>query len=204
MISVRRTDRRVWQVHLIQRYFIRYQRKKTALPWWVKTVQERVLLLKILAGARPLRAGKISTPKESVIVYLPQHLMTEDGRTVLNSIGFLTYTRYEAQIERLNKELETRTDYRSDSYMNLIEEASRPWAKNSMRLTWPITKGMLKKALLGLGFERRFRTSTKDFSGGWRMRIELAKLRKSPMLLLDEPTNHLDIESIQWFGRLSY
>ena len=159
-------------------------------------------LLKILAGARPATRGKISAPKESVIAYLPQHLMTEDGRTVFEetALAFSHIHDMEAQIERLNKELETRTDYESDSYMNLIEEVS---ALSEKFYAFDLTnyEEDVEKALLGLGFEREdFGRPTKDFSGGWRMRIELAKLllQKPDVLLLDEPTNHLDIESIQW------
>jgi ATP-binding cassette subfamily F protein 3 len=106
----------------------------------------------------------------------------------------------EAQIERLNKELETRTDYESDSYMNLIEEVSA-LSEKFYAIDLTNYEEDVEKALLGLGFEREdFGRPTKDFSGGWRMRIELAKLllQKPDVLLLDEPTNHLDIESIQW------
>lgn len=159
-------------------------------------------LLKILAGARPATRGKISAPKESVIAYLPQHLMTEDGRTVFEetALAFSHIHDMEAQIERLNKELETRTDYESDSYMNLIEEVSA-LSEKFYAIDLTNYKEDVEKALLGLGFEREdFGRPTKDFSGGWRMRIELAKLllQKPDVLLLDEPTNHLDIESIQW------
>ena len=159
-------------------------------------------LLKILAGARPATRGKISAPKESVIAYLPQHLMTEDGRTVFEetALAFSHIHDMEAQIERLNKELETRTDYESDSYMNLIEEVSA-LSEKFYAIDLTNYEEDVEKALLGLGFEREdFGRPTKDFSGGWRMRIELAKLllQKPDVLLLDEPTNHLDIESIQW------
>lgn len=159
-------------------------------------------LLKILAGARPATRGKISAPKESVIAYLPQHLMTEDGRTVFEetALAFSHIHDMEAQIERLNKELETRTDYESNSYMNLIEEVSA-LSEKFYAIDLTNYEEDVEKALLGLGFEREdFGRPTKDFSGGWRMRIELAKLllQKPDVLLLDEPTNHLDIESIQW------
>ena len=159
-------------------------------------------LLKILAGARPATRGKISAPKESVIAYLPQHLMTEDGRTVFEetALAFSHIHDMEAQIERFNKELETRTDYESDSYMNLIEEVSA-LSEKFYAIDLTNYEEDVEKALLGLGFEREdFGRPTKDFSGGWRMRIELAKLllQKPDVLLLDEPTNHLDIESIQW------
>lgn len=159
-------------------------------------------LLKILAGVRQPTRGKISAPKDCVIAYLPQHLMTEDGRTVFQEAAqaFAHLHEMEAEIERLNKELETRTDYESDSYMELIERVS---ALSEKFYTIDATnyEEDVEKALLGLGFVREdFDRPTSDFSGGWRMRIELAKLllQKPDVLLLDEPTNHLDIESIQW------
>ncbi len=159
-------------------------------------------LLKILAGVRQPTRGKISAPKDCVIAYLPQHLMTEDGRTVFQEAAqaFAHLHEMEAEIERLNKELETRTDYESDGYMELIERVS---ALSEKFYTIDATnyEEDVEKALLGLGFVREdFDRPTSDFSGGWRMRIELAKLllQKPDVLLLDEPTNHLDIESIQW------
>jgi len=159
-------------------------------------------LLKILAGVRPPSRGKISAPKECVISYLPQHLMTEDGRTVFEETAqaFAQQHEMEAEIERLNKELETRTDYETDSYMALIEEVSAI-SEKFYAIDATNYEEDVEKALLGLGFLREdFDRQTKDFSGGWRMRIELAKLllQKPDVLLLDEPTNHLDIESIQW------
>lgn len=159
-------------------------------------------LLKILAGARSATRGSVSAPKECVTAYLPQHLMTEDGRTVFEetSQAFSHLHKMEAEIDALNKELETRTDYESDSYMELIEKVS---ALSEKFYTIDITnyEEDVEKALLGLGFTRDdFGKPTSEFSGGWRMRIELAKLllQKPDVLLLDEPTNHLDIESIQW------
>ena len=154
-------------------------------------------LLKILAGVRQPTRGKISAPKDSVIAYLPQHLMTEDGRTVFQETAqaFSHLHEMEAEIERLNKELETRTDYESGSYMELIETVS---ALNEKFYSIDATnyEEDVEKALLGLGFSREdFNRQTSDFSGGWRMRIELAKLLLQKP---DEPTNHLDIESIQW------
>ena len=159
-------------------------------------------LLKILAGVRQPSRGKVSAPKDCVIAYLPQHLMTEDGRTVFEeaSQAFSHLHVMEAEIEAINKELETRTDYESDSYMELIEKVSAMSEKfYSIDLTH--FEEDVEKALLGLGFMREdFNRPTSDFSGGWRMRIELAKLllQNPDVLLLDEPTNHLDIESIQW------
>ncbi len=159
-------------------------------------------LLKILAGVRSPSRGKISAPKESVIAYLPQHLMTEDGRTVFEeaSQAFSHLHEMEAEIERLNKELEIRTDYESDSYMQLIEQVSAI-SEKFYSIDATNYEEAVEKALLGLGFARDdFKRQTSDFSGGWRMRIELAKLilQNPDVLLLDEPTNHLDIESIQW------
>ena len=159
-------------------------------------------LLKILAGVRQPTRGKISAPKDSVIAYLPQHLMTEDGRTVFQEAAqaFAHLHEMEAEIERLNKELETRTDYESDSYMGLIENVSA-LSEKFYAIDSTNYEEDVEKALLGLGFVREdFNRQTSDFSGGWRMRIELAKLllQKPDVLLLDEPTNHLDIESIQW------
>ncbi|MGL5937866.1 MAG: ABC-F family ATP-binding cassette domain-containing protein [Phocaeicola sp.] len=159
-------------------------------------------LLKILAGARQPTRGRVSAPKECVIAYLPQHLMTEDGRTVFEetSQAFAHLHQMEAEINSLNKELETRTDYETDSYMELIEKVSTISEKfYAIDLTH--FEEDVEKALLGLGFQRSdFHKQTTEFSGGWRMRIELAKLllQKPDVLLLDEPTNHLDIESIQW------
>ena len=151
-------------------------------------------LLKILAGVRQPTRGKISAPKDCVIAYLPQHLMTEDGRTVFQETAqaFAHLHEMEAEIDRMNKELETRTDYESDSYMELIEQVSA-LSEKFYAIDATNYEEDVEKALLGLGFTREdFNRQTSDFSGGWRMRIELAKL------LLDEPTNHLDIESIQW------
>lgn len=159
-------------------------------------------LLKILSGMRQPTRGRVSAPKECVIAYLPQHLMTEDGRTVFEETAqaFAHLHEMEAEINRLNKELETRTDYESDSYMELIEQVS---ALSEKFYTIDATnyEEDVEKILLGLGFSREdFQRQTRDFSGGWRMRIELAKLllQKPDVLLLDEPTNHLDINSIQW------
>ena len=155
-------------------------------------------LLKILAGVREPTRGKVSAPKDTVIAYLPQHLMTEDGRTVFEETAqaFAHLHEMEAEIAALNKELETRTDYESDSYMELIERVSKFYSIEEINYDADI-----EKTLLGLGFTREdFNRQTSEFSGGWRMRIELAKLllKKPDVLLLDEPTNHLDIESIQW------
>ena len=159
-------------------------------------------LLKILAGLREPTRGTVSVPRDVVIVYLPQHLMTEDGRTVFEEAAqaFAPLHAMEEEIEALNRELEVRSDYDSDSYMALIERVSA-LSEKFYSIESVNYEAAVEKTLRGLGFEREdFPRPTSDFSGGWRMRIELAKLllRKPDVLLLDEPTNHLDIESIQW------
>lgn len=159
-------------------------------------------LLKILAGERKPTRGNVSAPKDTVIAYLPQHLMTEDGRTVYEeaSQAFAHLFAMEKRIDELNRQLTERTDYESPEYYKLIEEVSSLSEKfYSIDLTY--FEADVEKTLLGLGFKREdLQRQTSDFSGGWRMRIELAKmLLKNPdVLLLDEPTNHLDIDSIQW------
>ncbi len=159
-------------------------------------------LLKILAGVREPSKGKVSAPKDTVIAYLPQHLMTEDGRTVFEetSQAFSHLFEMEKEIEALNKELAERTDYDSQSYYDLIEQVSSI-SEKYYAIDATNYEADVEKTLLGLGFKRSdFNRQTSDFSGGWRMRIELAKilLRNPDVILLDEPTNHLDIESIQW------
>ncbi len=159
-------------------------------------------LLKILAGIRTPNKGYISVPKDTVIAYLPQHLMTDNTCSVFEetSQAFSHLFEMEKKIEYLNNELANRTDYESESYYALIEEVS---ALSEKFYAIDVTnyEEDVEKILLGLGFKRSdFDRPTSDFSGGWRMRIELAKLllKKPDILLLDEPTNHLDIESIQW------
>ena len=159
-------------------------------------------LLKILAGARGATRGTVSAPKDTVIAYLPQHLMTEDGRTVFEETcqAFAHLHEAEAEINRINEELTVRTDYESDEYMALIEKVSA-LSEKFYAIDMTHFEEDVEKTLLGLGFKREeFSRPTSEFSGGWRMRIELAKLLlKNPdVLLLDEPTNHLDIESIGW------
>ena len=159
-------------------------------------------LLKILAGVRTASRGSVSAPKDTVIAYLPQHLMTEDGRTVFEeaSQAFAHLYEMEAELDRMNNELATRTDYESDEYMALIEEVATK-SEKFYAIDMTHFEEDVEKTLLGLGFERKdFDRQTSEFSGGWRMRIELAKmlLRNPDVLLLDEPTNHLDIESIGW------
>ena len=159
-------------------------------------------LLKILAGVRTATRGQVSAPKDTVVAYLPQHLMTEDGRTVFEeaSQAFAHLHEMEAHIDELNRQLAKRTDYESDDYMALIEEVAT-LSEKFYAIDMTHFEEDVEKTLLGLGFERRdFTRQTSEFSGGWRMRIELAKmlLQKPDVLLLDEPTNHLDIESIGW------
>ncbi|MGM9812500.1 MAG: ABC-F family ATP-binding cassette domain-containing protein [Muribaculaceae bacterium] len=159
-------------------------------------------LLKILAGVRQPTRGNISYPQDTVIAYLPQHLLTQDSRTVFEeaSQAFSHLFEMEAKINRLNDELASRTDYESEDYMKIIEEVTTLGEK-FYTIDMTHFDEDVEKTLLGLGFSRSdFNRPTSDFSGGWRMRIELAKmlLKKPDVLLLDEPTNHLDIESIQW------
>ena len=159
-------------------------------------------LLKIIAGASKPTRGKISAPKEAVIAYLPQHLLTEDNCTVFEeaSKAFASILDMKAQMDALNAQLETRTDYDSEDYYKLIEQVSELGEKY-YSIEEINFDAEVEKTLKGLGFSRAdFTRPTNEFSGGWRMRIELAKilLQKPDLILLDEPTNHLDIESIQW------
>ncbi len=159
-------------------------------------------LLKILAGVRQPSRGSVSVPKDCTVCYLPQHMMTEDGRTVFEeaSQAFAHLKEMEAEIDAMNQELATRTDYESDSYMALIEKVATV-SEKFYAIDMTHFEEDVEKALLGLGFKRSdFSRPTSEFSGGWRMRIELAKLllQNPDVLLLDEPTNHLDIESVGW------
>lgn len=159
-------------------------------------------LLKIIAGAQTPQGGKVTVPKDRVVAYLPQHLMTENNRTVFEeaSQAFSHISDMETEIEAINKELSTRTDYESDTYYALIEKVSA-LSEKFYSIEETNFDAEIEKILLGLGFSREdFTQPTENFSGGWRMRIELAKilLLKPDLILLDEPTNHLDIESIQW------
>ncbi|MCF8347354.1 MAG: ATP-binding cassette domain-containing protein [Bacteroidales bacterium] len=160
-------------------------------------------LLKIIAGVKSPTRGKISAPKEAVIAYLPQHLLTSDERSVFDEAAqaFAHVFEMQKELEELNNQLTVRTDYESPAYYDLIERVS------SLSETFYSVQDInynaeIEKILLGLGFLRSdFGRPTSEFSGGWRIRIELAKilLKKPDLLLLDEPTNHMDIESIQWF-----
>ena len=159
-------------------------------------------LLKIIAGDKTPTRGKVSKGDGGVIGYLPQHLMTDNSRTVFEEtkLAYSELFNMEQEMEELNKQLTERTDYESDSYSDLIEKVSnlseRLYSTEAVNYNEEI-----EKCLFGLGFERAdLHRPTQEFSGGWRMRIELAKilLQKPDLILLDEPTNHLDIESIQW------
>lgn len=159
-------------------------------------------LLKILAGINKPTSGKVSAPKEYKIAYLPQHLLTEDNCTVFEetSKAFATLFEMKDRIEQINTELSTRTDYESESYYKLIEEVSE-LSEKYYSIEETNFEAEVEKVLQGMGFLRSdFTRPTSEFSGGWRMRIELAKilLQRPDLILLDEPTNHMDIESIQW------
>ena len=159
-------------------------------------------LLKIVAGLNKPSRGAISAPKEAVIAYLPQHLLTEDNCTVMEeaSKAFASVFKMRDEIESINEQLTVRTDYESDDYMKLIERVSE-LSEKFYSIEEVNYEAEVEKVLKGLGFTREdFGRMTSEFSGGWRMRIELAKilLQNPDLILLDEPTNHMDIESIQW------
>ncbi|WP_375581445.1 ABC-F family ATP-binding cassette domain-containing protein [Marivirga tractuosa] len=159
-------------------------------------------LLKIISGTNKPTYGKISAPGDAIIAYLPQHLLTEDDSTVFEeaSKAFAAILEMKNQMEWCNQQLETRTDYESDEYSKIIEQVSE-LSEKYYSIDDINVDAEVEKTLLGLGFVRSdFNRSTAEFSGGWRMRIELAKilLKKPDLILLDEPTNHLDIESVQW------
>ncbi len=159
-------------------------------------------MLKILAGVRKDYKGNIIIPEGKTVGYLPQVMKIVDGRTVREeaSQAFAHIFDLQAQIEDMNKQLETRTDYESDDYAKLIDDFSQAHERLGM-IDEINFEGEVEKTLLGLGFKRTdLDRQTNEFSGGWRMRVELAKilLRNPDVLLLDEPTNHLDIETIGW------
>ena len=159
-------------------------------------------LLKIVAGESKATRGSISAPSDAVIAYLPQHLLTSDNCTVMEeaSKAFAEVLNMKKEIDDINEQLTIRTDYESDAYMKLIERVSE-LSEKFYAIEEVNYEAEVEKVLKGLGFEREdFTRLTKEFSGGWRMRIELAKilLKKPDLILLDEPTNHMDIESIQW------
>ena len=159
-------------------------------------------LLKIIAGVDKPTKGKISAPNDAIIAYLPQHLLTDDNCTVFEETAkaFATVLKMKTDIDALNHQLETRTDYESDEYMHIIEQVS-DLSEKYYSIEEINYDAEIEKILKGLGFNREdFDRPTSEFSGGWRMRIELAKilLQNPDLILLDEPTNHMDIESIQW------
>jgi ATP-binding cassette subfamily F protein 3 len=159
-------------------------------------------LLKIVAGENKPSRGGISAPSDAVIAYLPQHLLTKDDCTVMEetSKAFADVLNMKKEIDEINEQLTIRTDYESDDYMKLIERVSE-LSEKFYSIEEINYEAEVEKVLKGLGFEREdFNRKTSEFSGGWRMRIELAKilLKKPDLILLDEPTNHLDMESIQW------
>lgn len=159
-------------------------------------------LLKIIAGQTKPTRGKVSAPKDAVIAYLPQHLLTADTATVFEeaSKAFSKILDMKNQMDEYNRQLEVRTDYESDEYAKIIEQVSE-LSEKYYSIEEINFDAEVEKTLMGLGFLRSdFTRPTVEFSGGWRMRIELAKilLQKPDLILLDEPTNHLDIESVQW------
>jgi ATP-binding cassette subfamily F protein 3 len=159
-------------------------------------------MMKIIAGVQKATRGHIRAPKDAVIAYLPQHLLTEDNCTVFEETAkaFKQVFEMREEIGKLNHALETRTDYESDEYMKIIEKVTELGEKY-YALEDVNYDAEVEKALKGLGFKPEdFHRQTNEFSGGWRMRIELAKilLQKPDLILLDEPTNHIDIESVIW------
>lgn len=159
-------------------------------------------MLKILAGFQTPTKGEVSRPKDCKIGYLPQDMTHQHGRTVYEETesAFEEIKQLQAKLIGINHQLETRTDYETDAYMQLIQELTDINERLNM-IGVDNTEEEIEKVLIGLGFHRnQFHMQTSEFSGGWRMRIELAKLllQKPDVLMLDEPTNHLDIEAIQW------
>lgn len=159
-------------------------------------------LLKIFAGLQQPSHGRVVLPKNATIGYLPQHLLVKDEKTVLDEVksAFSNLIDTQKLLDKLTEELASRTDYESQEYNDLIEAVAMYYERLTL-MGAANMMGEIEKTLLGLGFLRSdFERNTSEFSGGWRMRIELAKILLShpDILLLDEPTNHLDIESIQW------
>ena len=159
-------------------------------------------LLKVLTGEQPPSSGQVSCPADCTLGYLPQQMKVSDGKTVIEetATAFDEVNALEKEIARLTDELSARTDYESEGYADLIHRLNETTDRFHM-LGGDNREAEMEKTLLGLGFERKdFGRPTQEFSGGWRMRVELAKLllRRPSVFLLDEPTNHLDIESIQW------
>ncbi len=159
-------------------------------------------LMKIIAGVKTPTRGHVSKSIDQIIAYLPQHLLTEDDSTVFVEVGkaYLETNQLKQEMQEIEHQLVTRTDYESDEYMKLIEKSAE-LGERYYALEDVNTDAEIEKTLLGLGFHRDdFNKPTSEFSGGWRMRIELAKilLRDPDLILLDEPTNHIDIESVVW------
>lgn len=159
-------------------------------------------LLKILCGLQQPTSGVVSVPNDTTIGYLPQVMILQDNTTVREEAqkAFADITKLKARIDKMNQQLAERTDYESDEYMALVEKFTQEHERYMM-MGAENYEAEIERTLVGLGFQRTdFERPTSEFSGGWRMRIELAKilLQKPDVLLLDEPTNHLDIESIQW------
>ena len=159
-------------------------------------------LLKILCGQERPTAGTVTMPQDTTVGYLPQVMNLQDQTTVREEAqkAFADITKLKARIDKMNQQLAERTDYESDEYMALVEKFTQEHERYMM-MGAENYEAEIERTLVGLGFQRTdFERPTSEFSGGWRMRIELAKilLQKPDVLLLDEPTNHLDIESIQW------
>ncbi|MBQ2673402.1 MAG: ATP-binding cassette domain-containing protein [Prevotella sp.] len=159
-------------------------------------------LLKILCGLQQPTSGVVSVPNDTTIGYLPQVMILQDNTTVRQEAqkAFADMTKLKARIDKMNQQLAERTDYESDEYMALVEKFTQEHERYMM-MGAENYEAEIERTLVGLGFQRTdLERPTSEFSGGWRMRIELAKilLQKPDVLLLDEPTNHLDIESIQW------
>ncbi len=159
-------------------------------------------IMKIIAGKQKANKGHVQRPPDAIVSYLPQHLLLDDNCTVFEetSKAFGQVMEMKAEMEKLNKALETRTDYESQEYMDIINKVT-DLGEVFYALEDVNYDAEVEKTLLGLGFKREdFHQPTSSFSGGWRMRIELAKilLQKPDLILLDEPTNHIDIESVMW------
>ena len=162
-------------------------------------------MLKIICGLQKPTSGNVAIPNDTTIGYLPQVMNLQDNTTVREEVkkAFADISKMKERVDKLNEELAQRTDYESDSYMELVQKFTTEHERYMM-MGADNYEAEMERTLTGLGFERTdFDSPTSEFSGGWRMRIELAKilLRRPDVLLLDEPTNHLDIESIQWLER---
>ena len=180
--------------------FVINQRDRIALVG--KNGAGKSTLLKILCGMQQPTEGTVSVPNDTTMGYLPQVMKLVDDTTVREEArkAFADNTKMAERLERMNRELSERTDYETEEYMDLVQRYTEAHERYQI-MGAEGYEAEIERTLAGLGFERSdFERPTKEFSGGWRMRIELAKilLRKPDVLLLDEPTNHLDIESIQW------